>query len=140
MASAAKVPSSAREIAKTLTDFCDENGVNHEYLGVNGSGHCILAITFNGKTRKVTFASSPSDNFRGARNALGYLKRTLRDIGWEPEEDDDMGPEHIRTMKFDAQKPSEGPAGPATVKKMPPMKLKGVDIPTPPWGGDRPPV
>jgi hypothetical protein len=131
MSSAVRVPSSARQIFELLTGFCDSQGIQWESLPQNGSGHCVLAITFNGVTRKVTFASSPSDNFRGGKNALGYLKRTLRQIGWEPsqpedEDEEDMGPDNIRTMKFDAQKPSTGPASEVT---MLPLKVKGVAVP-----------
>lgn len=129
MSSAVRVPSSARAIFETLTGFCDANAIPWESLPQNGSGHCVLAVTFNDQTRKVTFASSPSDTYRGGKNALGYLKRTLRQIGWEPsgpEEDEEDMPDNIRTMKFDAQKPSLGPASDVT---MLPVKVKGVTVP-----------
>lgn len=129
--SAVRIPSSARPIFELLTGFCEAEGIQWESLPQNGSGHCVLAVTFNGVTRKVTFASSPSDNFRGGKNALTYLKRTLRQIGWEgaatdTDDEDDMGPENIRSMKFDAQKPSTGPASEVT---MLPLKVKGVAVP-----------
>lgn len=130
MSSAVRVPSSARQVFELLTGFCNSEGIPWESLPQNGSGHCVLAITFNGVTRKVTFASSPSDTYRGGKNALGYLKRTLRQIGWEPsqpeDDEEDMGPDNIRTMKFDAQKPSMGPASEVT---MLPLKVKGVAVP-----------
>ena len=130
------IPASARDTADLLTGFCEQNGVAYELQGINGAGRCVLAVTVKGQTRKVSFAAKPSNKARSGKNSLRDLKHTLQDLGWQPQEESKMKPEGARTMRFDAQKPSMGPAGPVTVYTHTQIVLAGIEVPIPPWGPD----
>lgn len=121
----------AKDTASFVTDWCSENGISCEIFPTQTSGHPAFRITVDGRTAKVFFAGSPSDQRRSRHQALADVKRKAKTLGWTP-------PEKERTMvtltqtgvnKFDSQRPSEGPAGPPVVTRYVP----------PPAGAPKPP-
>lgn len=51
-----------------------------DYLIVQERKHACIILRANGRSRKVFASSTPSDRRRAAKNIMGDVKRTLRDM------------------------------------------------------------
>ena len=47
----------------------------------NTKRHRVAVLAFNGRTRRVVFAATPSDNARGLLNHIGEVRKELRGLG-----------------------------------------------------------
>lgn len=130
-----RVPSSAEHTASAIKNWCAEQGVDFEFLPVNGRGHPQVRVMIGRQSRKMSFAATPSDKRRGALNAVSQLRRVCREIGWKGKEEPMTNLVSTRVSKFDAQKPSTGPAGQVKIMRPEtPAVVAGIVIPSPIMG------
>lgn len=123
-----RIPPQARATADALVQFCVKAGVNYEFLPMTGSGHPLIKMEFGRQSRKMTFASTPSDRRRGALNAVSQARRLCREMGWQkPSKEQPVTYMIPQSMsKFDAQRPSTGPASECTI-----TRPSNIQIPPP---------
>ena len=71
--------------AQVMVKWLDDKGLPWVVEKPGSKGHPFLIISAKDKKVRVPFASSPSDNARGHKNALRDMKRQLREAGVEDE-------------------------------------------------------
>jgi hypothetical protein len=76
-----KISPKAKPTAEAIARQCERHGIGCKF-GQTGK-HPYAEITVNRQTRKVYFASTPSD-YRGWMNVISDVKKTARLLGWEP--------------------------------------------------------
>ena len=122
------LPASAKDVALAVAKWCEAAGVPYDFG--TSKKHCYAQLTWNRQSRKVYFASTPSDR-RARYNVLSDVRRTVRDLGWTgksppieerllptPKEEKEMV--HIvggSAPSKPVQKSSEGPASVVTITR-----------------------
>jgi hypothetical protein len=58
----------------------DQQHIGADYRIEQQRKHACIILRANGRTRKVFASNTPSDKRRAAKNIMGDVKRTLRDM------------------------------------------------------------
>lgn len=95
-ASISALGASAKPLAEHIARFCEQQGIGVEFRKTGK--HPCAELTFNRRSRKVFFSGTPSD-WRLKENVIRDVKKTARELGWEPKEETEMERPVVKSLR-----------------------------------------